>query len=37
MGGVGHVRQGEEQRMPNGQSEAQIAYWLPAIIFFWFL
>jgi hypothetical protein len=26
MGGVGHVREGEDQRMPNGQSEAQIAF-----------
>ena len=26
MGGVGHVREGEDWRMPNGQSEAQIAF-----------
>jgi hypothetical protein len=26
MGGVGHVRKGEDQRTPNGQSEAQIAF-----------
>jgi hypothetical protein len=26
MGGVGHIRKGEDHRMPNGQSEAQIAF-----------
>jgi hypothetical protein len=26
MGEVVHVREGEDQRMPNGQSEAQIAF-----------
>jgi hypothetical protein len=26
MGGVGHVRKVEDQRTPNGQSEAQIAF-----------
>jgi hypothetical protein len=25
MGGAGHVREGEDQRMPKGGSEAQIA------------
>jgi hypothetical protein len=26
MGGVGHICKGEDQRTPNGQSEAQIAF-----------
>jgi hypothetical protein len=26
MGGVGHVREGEDQRTPNGRSEAQITF-----------